>query len=93
MPVLTPMGPSGLVKNFELAENPNVPRKVDYLVYDTDALAKDAVAELLQRGRLWLNTLRACFQLACSEKNEKSCPLAGQSQPWMIWRERNLQTA
>ena len=44
--VLTPMGPSGLVKNFELAENPNVPRKVDYLVYDTDALAKDAVLEL-----------------------------------------------
>jgi hypothetical protein len=46
--VLTPMGPSGLVKNFELAENPNVPRKVDYLVYDTDALAKDAVTELLK---------------------------------------------
>jgi DNA repair protein NreA len=44
--VLTPMGPSGLVKNFELAENPNVPKKVDYLVYDTDALAKDAVLEL-----------------------------------------------
>ena len=44
--VLTPMGPSGLVKNFELAENPNVPKKVDYLVYDTDALAKDAVVEL-----------------------------------------------
>ena len=44
--VLTPMGPAGLVKNFELAENPSVPRKVDYLVYDTDALAKDAVLEL-----------------------------------------------
>jgi len=44
--VLTPMGPAGLVKNFELAENPVVPRKVDYLVYDTDALAKDAVLEL-----------------------------------------------
>lgn len=46
--VLTPMGPSGLVKNFELAENPDVPKKVDYLVYDTDALAKDAVTELLK---------------------------------------------
>ena len=46
--VLTPMGPSGLVKNFELAENPNVPRKVDYLVYDTDALAKEAISELLK---------------------------------------------
>jgi len=46
--VLTPMGPSGLMKNFELAENPDVPKKVDYLVYDTDALAKDAVTELLK---------------------------------------------
>jgi len=46
--VLTPMGPSGLVKNFELAENPAVPKKVDYLVYDTDALAKDAISELLK---------------------------------------------
>lgn len=45
--VLTPMGPSGLVKNFELTENPAVPKKVDYLVYDTDALAKDAITELL----------------------------------------------
>lgn len=44
--VLTPMGPSGIVKNFELAQNPDVPRKVDYLVYDTDALAKDAILEL-----------------------------------------------
>ncbi|AKB77023.1 hypothetical protein MSHOH_0540 [Methanosarcina horonobensis HB-1 = JCM 15518] len=46
--VLTPMGPSGLMKNFELAENPDVPKKVDYLVYDTDALAKDAVTELFK---------------------------------------------
>ncbi len=46
--VLTPMGPSGLVKNFELAENPSVPKKVDYLVYDTDALAKDAINELIK---------------------------------------------
>jgi len=46
--VLTPMGPSGLMKNFELAENPDVPKKVDYLVYDTDALAKDAISELLK---------------------------------------------
>lgn len=44
--VLSPMGPSGFVKNFELAENPKVPKKVDYLVYDTDALAKDAILEL-----------------------------------------------
>lgn len=46
--VLTPMGPSGLMKDFELTENPAVPKKVDYLVYDTDALAKDAITELLK---------------------------------------------
>ena len=44
--VLTPMGPSGTMKNFEITENPKVPKKVDYLVYDTDALAKDVVSEL-----------------------------------------------
>jgi len=44
--VLTPMGPSGTVEKLDIAENPKVPKKVDYLVYDTDALAKDAVSEL-----------------------------------------------
>ncbi|MDK2833222.1 MAG: repair protein NreA [Methanolobus sp.] len=44
--VLTPMGPSGELKDFDIAENPKVPKKVDALVYDTDALAKDAVSEL-----------------------------------------------
>ncbi|MGP8337516.1 MAG: Nre family DNA repair protein [Methanosarcinaceae archaeon] len=44
--VLAPIGPSGTLKNFEIAENPKVPKKVDYLVYDTDALAKDVVLEL-----------------------------------------------
>ncbi len=48
--VLTPMGPVGELKDFDLAENPKVPRKVDYLVYDTDALAKDAVSELFGGG-------------------------------------------
>ncbi|MGM0771658.1 MAG: Nre family DNA repair protein [Halobacteriota archaeon] len=44
--VLTPMGPSGAVKELDIAENPKVPKKVDYLAYDTDALAKDVVCEL-----------------------------------------------
>lgn len=44
--VMTPMGPSGKVEKFDLAENPKVPGKVDYLTYDTDALAKDAALEL-----------------------------------------------
>ncbi|MFA0821419.1 MAG: Nre family DNA repair protein [Methanomethylovorans sp.] len=45
--VLTPMGPSGDLKDLDITENPNVPKKVDYLVYDDDALAKDAVSELI----------------------------------------------
>ncbi|MCD4703063.1 MAG: Nre family DNA repair protein [Methanosarcinaceae archaeon] len=48
--VLTPMGPVGELKDFDLAENPKVPRKVDYLGYDTDALTKDAVSELFGGG-------------------------------------------
>lgn len=44
--VLTPMGPSGELKKFDITENPKVPKKVDSLVYDTDALAKDAISEL-----------------------------------------------
>ncbi|WP_214044062.1 Nre family DNA repair protein [Methanomethylovorans sp.] len=44
--VLTPMGPSGDLKDMDIAENPDVPKKVDYLVYDDDALAKDVVSEL-----------------------------------------------
>ncbi|MDW7733577.1 MAG: Nre family DNA repair protein [Methanolobus sp.] len=44
--VLTPMGPSGELKDFDITENPKVPKKVDSLVYDTDALAKDAISEL-----------------------------------------------
>lgn len=44
--VLTPMGPSGDLKKFDITENPAVPKKVDYLVYDDEALAKDAISEL-----------------------------------------------
>lgn len=44
--VLMPVGPSGTIRKFNLAENPAVPRKVDYLAYDTDAKASDAIFEL-----------------------------------------------
>lgn len=44
--LMMPMGPSGQVKDFKITESPKVPGKVDYLVYDTDALAKDVVLEL-----------------------------------------------
>lgn len=45
--IMTPMGPSGDLKDLDITENPNVPKKVDYLIYDDDALAKDAVSELI----------------------------------------------
>ncbi|MFP4654535.1 MAG: Nre family DNA repair protein [Methanohalobium sp.] len=48
--VLTTTGPSAALKNFEITENPSVPKKVDYLVYDTDALAKDSVSELINKN-------------------------------------------
>ncbi|MBC7085132.1 MAG: hypothetical protein H5T43_02015 [Methanomethylovorans sp.] len=44
--VLSPMGPSGELKDLDITENPDVPKKVDYLVYDDDILAKDAIVEL-----------------------------------------------
>ncbi|TGC11042.1 Nre family DNA repair protein [Methanolobus halotolerans] len=44
--VLTPMGPSGELKDFDITENPKVPKKIDSLIYDTHALAKDAISEL-----------------------------------------------
>lgn len=48
--VLTPTGPSATLKNFKITENLSVPKKVDYLVYDTDALAKDSVSELINKN-------------------------------------------
>lgn len=41
-----PMGPSGKADEVDLAENPYVPKKVDYLVGDTDARAGTALREL-----------------------------------------------
>jgi len=46
--VMMPMGPSGQIKDFNITENPKVPNAVDRIVYDTDALAKDAIEELYQ---------------------------------------------
>lgn len=71
--VLTPMGPSGLMKNFELAENPNVPKKVDYLVYDTDALAKDAVTELL-KSDISTEHITRLFSIGLLGKERKIVP-------------------
>jgi len=46
--ILSPMGPSGALKEMSIAENPSVPRKVDHLVSDTDALAANAATELYE---------------------------------------------
>lgn len=48
--VLSPSGPSGEMKNMEITTNPLVPRKVDQIVEDDDALAADAVRELYLSG-------------------------------------------
>ncbi|NKQ38665.1 MAG: hypothetical protein HF967_04215 [Methanosarcinales archaeon] len=44
--VLSSHGPSYELKNFDIIENPRVPKKIDYITYDTDALVKDAIFEL-----------------------------------------------
>ncbi len=44
-----PMGPSGLVKSFSLADNPSVPGVVDEVI-EEKMLVREAVPELLQHG-------------------------------------------
>lgn len=46
--ILSPMGPSGTLKDMSITENPSVPRKVDYLVSDKDVLAANATTELYE---------------------------------------------
>ncbi|MCD6230205.1 MAG: hypothetical protein J7K00_05450 [Candidatus Diapherotrites archaeon] len=45
-----PMGPSAPLKDFSLAQNPLIPRKVDYLTGDTNAKSIDAIMELYMGG-------------------------------------------
>ncbi|MFQ6105456.1 MAG: hypothetical protein ACE5NL_00090, partial [Candidatus Hydrothermarchaeaceae archaeon] len=44
-PISQPMGPSGVLKDFEIAENPSIPKKVDYVVSD-ELKATDAIYKL-----------------------------------------------
>ncbi len=46
-PISQPMGPSGVLKSFEIAENPSIPKKVDYVVSD-ELKANDAIYRLYQ---------------------------------------------
>jgi len=48
--VLSPSGPSGELKKMEITTNPLIPRKVDEIVEDRDAVAAVASAELYSAG-------------------------------------------
>lgn len=48
--IVAPMGPSGLVSNIKILENPKVPKEIDRLVYDVDIKASEAVIELYLQG-------------------------------------------
>ena len=44
-----PMGPSGILRRFEIVENPKIPRKVDAVISD-EIRAVDAIFKLYQSG-------------------------------------------
>jgi len=48
--VLAPSGPSGELKDMEITTNPLIPRKVDEIVEDRDAVASVALRELYSSG-------------------------------------------
>ncbi len=45
-----PVGPSAPFESLKIAENPHVPRRVDYVVSDTDLKADDGSWDLYQHG-------------------------------------------
>ncbi len=48
-PISQPLGPTAELKNFEIAENPRIPKKVDTIV-DEELKATKAIAELYSYG-------------------------------------------
>lgn len=48
--VLSPSGPSGEIETMQITTNPAIPRKVDQLAEDRDAVAAVAVGELYSSG-------------------------------------------
>ncbi len=48
--ILAPMGPSGIIRDARLTENPSVDRAVDRAVSDSDLLATDALWDLRSGG-------------------------------------------
>jgi len=45
---VAPIGPSAPLKEFSLNENPKIPKKVDYIVSDTDLKSTNALQELYE---------------------------------------------
>jgi len=48
--IITPVGLGGMLRELKVVENPVVPRRVDQLVEDWDAKARDAAFELYRAG-------------------------------------------
>ncbi|MCL2550082.1 MAG: Nre family DNA repair protein [Methanimicrococcus sp.] len=71
--MMMPMGPSGQIKNFNITENPKVPNAVDRIVYDTDALAKDAIVELYQ-GNVSNEQMTRLMSIGLLGRNRKLVP-------------------
>ena len=49
-PSVAPMGPAAEMKKMQFIENPSIPRKVDYLVSDSDVKTAVAMQELYNSG-------------------------------------------
>jgi len=69
--ILAPLGPRGEIKNILLGENPVVLRKVDRLVYDTDAKAVDVIKELYFSNVSYYDIVRLLEVGLLGEKRER----------------------
>ena len=69
--VSQPMGPTGVIKDFRLAGNPKIPRKVDALVSD-DVLAVDAAMQLYEKDYdvYYLTTVLSSGALGMDERKK-----------------------
>ncbi len=71
--VLSPSGPSGELKKMEITTNPLIPRKVDEIVEDRDAVASVALGELYSAG-LGLDHISRMLSLGLLGKKRKLVP-------------------
>lgn len=71
--MLMPMGPAGELQKIKIAENPQVPGNVDYLVSDTDALAADSVRELYG-GNISQHHITRIFSIGLIGKDRRLVP-------------------